>query len=443
MSTNSGQRILLLEDDATQRALLQQMLQQAGHQVAAVADADSAWQQLTQGEWQILFSDWKLARGDAGAVIARARRQFPTLGIIVATAYGSIDHAVEAIKIGADDYLPKPFQKPAMLLAIDKVARQHQLKEDNQRLNNQLQRHNQLLDMVGGSAVMTRLYQRIERISAINTTVLIQGESGTGKELVAQAIHRLSQRSGAFIALNCGAIPESLAESELFGHEKGAFTGAVGAKAGKLEAAQGGTLFLDEIGELPLTLQTRLLRVLQEGRVTRIGSHKEIELDIRVVAATNRDLLEEVQAQRFRQDLYYRLNVIPVSLPPLQQRREDIPSLAEHFLCHFSDKYQQPKPQLSAAELTALENHDWPGNVRELSNCMERFVLLQELDLQPIRCQGSIELPEAGLNWESVEKAYLQAALDRSGGNRTEAARLLGLGYKAFLYRSEKYGLGQ
>ncbi|SDI59367.1 two-component system, NtrC family, response regulator [Ferrimonas sediminum] len=443
MSTSNGHRILLLEDDDTQRELLQQMLQQAGHQVAAVADADGAWQQLIQGQWQILFSDWKLARGDASAVIARARSRFPTLGIIVATAYGSIDHAVEAIKIGADDYLPKPFQKPAMLLAIDKVARQHRLKEDNQRLSSQLQRHNQLLEMVGGSAVMTRLYQRIERISAINTTVLIQGESGTGKELVAQAIHRLSQRHGAFIALNCGAIPESLAESELFGHEKGAFTGAAGAKAGKLEAAQGGTLFLDEIGELPLTLQTRLLRVLQEGRVTRIGSHKEIELDIRVVAATNRDLLEEVQAQRFRQDLYYRLNVIPVSLPPLQQRREDIPSLAEHFLCHFSEKYQQPKPRLSAAELTALEGHDWPGNVRELSNCMERFVLLQELDLQPIRCQGSIELPEAGLNWESIEKGYLQAALDRAGGNRSEAARLLGLGYKAFLYRAEKYGLGQ
>ncbi|WP_417346224.1 sigma-54-dependent transcriptional regulator [Ferrimonas sp.] len=440
MSQN-GFQILLLEDDPTQRELLAKMMTEAGHRVDAVADADSALKRLDKHPWQILFSDWKLAHGDASEVIRRARAQSPTLGIIVATAYGSIDHAVEAMKMGADDYLPKPFQKQTMLLAIDKAARSHQLKEDNRRLTDRVQQQGALIDMVGSSPAMRTLFDRVERISGINTTVLIQGESGTGKELVAQRIHRLSGRDGPFIALNCGAIPDSLAESELFGHEKGAFTGAHSARAGKLEAAQGGTLFLDEIGELPLNLQTRLLRVLQEGKVTRIGSHKEIDLDIRVVAATNRELLQEVEAGNFRQDLYYRLNVIPVSTPPLKQRSEDIPALAEHFLRHFSQKYQLSPPRLGVAEMNALRSHGWPGNVRELSNCMERFVLLQELDLQPIRCQGKITLPDAGLNWEQVEKEYLQAALERTGGNRTEAAKLLGLGYKAFLYRSEKHGL--
>ncbi|TKB51599.1 sigma-54-dependent Fis family transcriptional regulator [Ferrimonas sediminicola] len=439
--SRDGFQILLLEDDPTQRELLTKMMSDAGHRVKAVGDAHTALVQLNNHHWQILFSDWKLALGDASEVIRSARARIPTLGIIVATAYGSIDHAVEAMKMGADDYLPKPFQKQTMLLAIDKAARAHQLKEDNRRLSDQIQQQGALIDMVGSSAAMRSLFDRVERISAINTTVLIQGESGTGKELVAQRIHRLSGRDGPFIALNCGAIPDALAESELFGHEKGAFTGAHSARAGKLEAAQGGTLLLDEIGELPLNLQTRLLRVLQEGKVTRIGSHKEIDLDIRVVAATNRDLLQEVDAGRFRQDLYYRLNVIPVTTPALKDRSEDIPALAEHFIRHFSTKYRLPTPKLAVAEMNALRSHSWPGNVRELSNCMERFVLLQELDLQPISCQGGIILPEAGLNWEQVEREYLQAALERAGGNRTEAARLLGLGYKAFLYRSEKHGL--
>ncbi|SHH28605.1 sigma-54-dependent transcriptional regulator [Ferrimonas marina] len=434
-------RIVLLEDDPAQRELLSQILTEAGHKVHAVATQTEAEQALAAQTPDLLFSDWKLAQGDAGALIEQARRRWPTLAIVVATAYGSIEHAVHAIKLGADDYLAKPFTGQAMLLTVDKLARARALRQDNLQLKQQLSQQERLVDLIGHSAPMQALYQRIERVSQASATVLIQGESGTGKELAARALHKLSQRSGPFIAVNCGAIPASLAESELFGAEKGAYTGAHQTRIGKLEAAHGGTLFLDEIGELPLELQTRLLRALQEGSITRLGSSKERPVDLRVIAATHRDLAEAIQQGQFREDLYYRLNVIPLTMPPLRQRPEDIPALVHHFVDQASRRYGCPPPTLAPERMKTLMSHPWPGNVRQLGNVVERLVLLDELVLESAPSEEGIALPEQGVDWDSVERGYLEAALQRAGGNRSEAARLLNLGYKAFLYRLDKHGL--
>ncbi|MBY5922055.1 sigma-54-dependent transcriptional regulator [Ferrimonas balearica] len=435
--------ILLLEDDPDQRALLCDILAEAGHPVEGVATAAEAETALQSGRWQLLLSDWKLAEGDAAELIQSARQRYPTLGIIVATAYGSIAHAVNAIQLGADDYLAKPFQRQELMLAIDKVSRARRLREDNAALSAQLSEQERLVDLVGHSAPMQRVYQRIQRISQASATVLIQGESGTGKELAARALHKLSPRGGPFIAVNCGAIPESLAESELFGAEKGAYTGAHQTIIGKIEAASGGTLFLDEIGELPLELQTRLLRVLQEGTITRLGSTQERNVDLRVIAATHQDLAQAVTQGRFREDLYYRLNVIPLQMPPLRARPEDIPSLARCLMERSAKRHGIEVQPLSQAALKTLMDYPWPGNVRELANAMERLVLLDELELNPLTPgkEQTPLLPSEGIQWEVLEQRYLKAALDRAEGNRSEAARLLGLGYKAFLYRAEKHGL--
>ncbi|MBY6224674.1 sigma-54-dependent transcriptional regulator [Ferrimonas balearica] len=435
--------ILVLEDDQAQRTLLTQILAEAGHPVEGVATAEQADKALAQGRWQLLLSDWKLAEGDAAELIQSARQRYPTLGIIVATAYGSIAHAVSAIQLGADDYLAKPFQRQELMLAIDKVSRARRLREDNAALSAQLSEQERLVDLVGHSAPMQRVYQRIQRISQMAATVLIQGESGTGKELAARALHKLSPRRGPFIAVNCGAIPESLAESELFGAEKGAYTGAHQTIVGKIEASSGGTLFLDEIGELPLELQTRLLRVLQEGCITRLGSSEERKVDLRVIAATHQDLANAVADGRFREDLYYRLNVIPLAMPPLRERPEDIPALVNCLLTRSAQRHKLTPPELTPAQLKALMDCPWPGNVRELANAVERLVLLGELELNPLPANpgNAPLLPSEGIQWEVLEQRYLQAALERAEGNRSEAARLLGLGYKAFLYRAEKYGL--
>ncbi len=435
--------ILLLEDDPAQRALLTEILAEAGHPVESVATAVEADNALQSGRWQLLLSDWKLAEGDAAALIESARQRYPTLGIIVATAYGSIAHAVSAIQLGADDYLAKPFQRQELMLAIDKVSRARRLREDNAALSAQLSEQERLVDLVGHSAPMQRVYQRIQRISQASATVLIQGESGTGKELAARALHKLSPRGGPFIAVNCGAIPESLAESELFGAEKGAYTGAHQTIIGKIEAASGGTLFLDEIGELPLELQTRLLRVLQEGTITRLGSTQERQVDLRVIAATHQDLAQAVTQGRFREDLYYRLNVIPLQMPPLRERPEDIPALARCLMERSAKRHNITVPPLSQSALKTLMAYPWPGNVRELANAVERLVLLDELELNPLTTarESAPLLPSEGIQWEVLEQRYLKAALERAEGNRSEAARLLGLGYKAFLYRAEKHGL--
>jgi len=445
----SQYHILLVEDDSGQRALVQDILSDAGYSVKACADVAAAQSMLAADYFDVVFSDWKLEEGTGLELLKYVRQHYSDLGFVIATAYGTIAHAVEAMQAGADDYLSKPFQRQELLLTIQKALAANQLKRQNSQLQSKLSEQDRLVDLVGQAPTMQKVFQRIERVSATDATILITGESGTGKELAARALHSLSPRKNHdFIAVNCGAIPESLAEAELFGAEKGAFTGANTTKIGKLEAANGGTLFLDEIGELPLNLQPQLLRFLQEGTITRVGSHQEIKLDVRVIAATHRNLLQQIAENEFREDLYYRLNVVPIEMPALRERKEDLPRLIKHFVQQFAKRYASETPELSKEVLKKLLDYHWPGNVRELSNLLERFFLLgdeQEL-LSQLQVTATIEtrqfkLPEEGIEWEAFEKSILQQALDRFAGNRTKAAQFLGLPYKAFLYRLEKYQL--
>ncbi|TMN88307.1 sigma-54-dependent Fis family transcriptional regulator [Pseudoalteromonas phenolica] len=446
------QPILLVEDDQAQNTLISAMLSAASYQVYSAFSVEDAIVTLKKhADIELIFTDWKLSNLSGMDLIKYARAQQKHIGIVVATAYGSIEHAVEAIELGADDYLSKPFQRQELLLALAKANKANQLRLANQQLSSQISEQNQLVDIIGHAPCMQKVFQRIERVSATSATVLISGESGTGKELAARALHQLSNRSKqAFIAINCGAIPENLAESELFGALKGAYTGANQDKIGKFAAAHKGTIFLDEVAELSLNVQTKLLRLLQEGVVTPVGDTKEHNIDVRVLAASHKNLQQMVQDGLFREDLYYRLNVVPLHMPPLRERQEDIPRLIEHFLKRFSQQYGIEAPQLSSKLLKHLLNFDWPGNVRQLSNTLEQFVLLQdETELKEnltntansTQTNALFTLPSEGLNWDEFEKDCLQQALNREGGNKTQAAKLLGISYKQFLYRLEKHGL--
>ena len=446
------QPILLVEDDQAQNTLISAMLSAASYQVYSAFSVEDAIVTLkNHADIELIFTDWKLGNLSGMDLIKYARAQQKHIGIVVATAYGSIEHAVEAIELGADDYLSKPFQRQELLLALAKANKANQLRLANQQLSSQISEQNQLVDIIGHAPCMQKVFQRIERVSATSATVLISGESGTGKELAARALHQLSNRSKqAFIAINCGAIPENLAESELFGALKGAYTGAMQNKLGKFAAANKGTIFLDEVAELSLNVQTKLLRLLQEGVVTPVGDTKEHNIDVRVLAASHKNLQQMVQDGLFREDLYYRLNVVPLHMPPLRERQEDIPRLIEHFLKRFSQQYGIEAPQLSSKLLKHLLNFDWPGNVRQLSNTLEQFVLLQdETELKEnltntansTQTNALFTLPSEGLNWDEFEKDCLQQALNRECCNKTQAAKLLGISYKQFLYRLEKHNL--
>jgi DNA-binding NtrC family response regulator len=448
-------QLLVVEDDHSQRELICQLLSTEGYLLHQADSVESAILTLkAQPAIALVLCDWKLGTGNGMQVLQYVRQHAAATGFVVATAYGSVSHAVEAIHAGADDYLTKPFKRQELLLAISKGLRARQLRQQNLQLSAQLGEQQQLVELIGHAPCMQQLFQRISRVAGSDVTVLISGESGTGKELAARALHQLSpRRDRPFIAINCGAIPENLAEAELFGAEKGAYTGAVQSKAGKFEAAQGGTVFLDEIAELPLPLQAKLLRLLQEGKVTRLGSHQEIKLDVRIIAASHQNLAEGVAEGRFRQDLFYRLNVVPVHMPALRERTEDIPKLIQHFMQLQQERYRLQLPPLSKVVLKALIEYPWPGNVRELSNKIERFVLLQDeqellADLQSsvgsktmLSNSEGFELPPTGIHFEALERSCLEQALQLSAGNRTKAARLLQLNYKAFLYRLEKYQL--
>ncbi len=448
--------ILLVEDDPTQRRLVASLLEAAGHRVHAagtLADAFAALDALPALE--LALSDFKLPDGDGLALLDRVRETRPGAARVLMTAYGSIEHAVEAIRRGADDYLTKPFERQALLLVIDKALRTRALREENRKLSDAIEQRERLVDLVGATPAMQKLYRRIERLAPTDATVLVTGESGTGKELVARALHKLSRRAAApFVAVNCAAIPEGLVEAEFFGAERGAYTGASAARPGLFEQAHGGTLFLDELGELPPALQPKLLRVLQEGRLTRVGGRGEIAVDVRVLAATNRDLRAEIEAGRFREDLYYRLAVVTLALPPLRERREDIPLLVPHLAQAAARRHRLPAQKFSAEVLAALMDRDWPGNVRELAHVVERLLLLgdDEEDADAAHLPPSSRadattpdwrLPEAGIDFAAWERDLLRQALDLARGNRTRAARLLNLPYKAFLYRIEKHGLAQ
>ena len=357
-------RILLVEDEIDQRRLVAGILRGEGYAVAETGSVDAALADLAAAPVDLVMSDWKLPGRDGMELLTEVKARFPETAFLMATAY---------------DYLTKPFERAALLLAVERTLRSRRLVDENRRLSEEVRDRDRLVDLVGKSPSMERLYRQVEKLAGTDATVLLAGESGTGKELAARALHALSRRrTGPFVAVNAAAIPETLVESEFFGAEKGAYTGAYQLRKGKLEQAQGGTLFLDELGELPMSMQPKLLRALQEGVVTRIGGAAEIATDARILAATNRDLAQEVAAGRFREDLYYRLNVVSVTLPPLRERREDIPLLVRHFVARTERRYGIRVEPFPAALLARMVDHAWPGNVRELANVVERLVLLSE-----------------------------------------------------------------
>lgn len=449
---NRQVKILVVEDEPEQRSLICDILEASGFKISSAQCVEEAIVLMKKNEFDVIFSDWKLGQLSGLDLLNYTRRNQPTVGFAMATAYGTISHAVTALQEGADDYLPKPFKRQELLLTIGKAVKARNLRHQNASLSAQLSEQKSLIGLVGKSSCMQSVYNRIGKVSATNATVLILGESGTGKELAARALHENSSRANSkFIAINCGSIAESLAEAELFGAEKGAYTGANSLKIGRFEAANGGTIFLDEIGEMSLTLQTHLLRFLQEGTFTRLGSSDETKVDVRVIAATHRNLAAEVANGTFREDLYYRLNIVPINMPPLRERQQDIAMLADHFVQVHANQHGIEPPKLNDKIYRALLDYHWPGNVRELSNRIERFILLddehelmqsaddkyQQLDTNTLE----FEMPNTGFSWEQFEGDILNKTLKMHKGNRTNAAKYLQMSYKAFLYRLEKYNI--
>lgn len=448
-------RILVADDEPNMRWVLEKALIKAGYDVEVVEDGLMAVERVLLECPDLLLLDLKMPKLDGMEVLRKVKIHFPDLIVIILTAHGTTTNAVEAMKAGAFDYLMKPFDIDELLLTVAKALEVENLRQQIDYLKRQVNDDSQWEQVIGKSRSMNLVFELVNRVAPTLATVLLQGESGTGKELVAHFIYALSpRRKGPFIRVNCAALPENLLESELFGHEKGAFTGAHERKKGRFELADRGTLFLDEIGEISLAVQAKLLRVLQERSFERVGGVKTLKVDVRIITATNRDLLSETKEGRFREDLYYRLNVFPITVPPLRERREDIPFLATHFLQRLNINDQSK--QLSPEVIERLSNYDWPGNVRELQNVLERMAIISHgreigLDCLPefvgsdntnVR-ETPFRLPAEGISLEEVEKSFLQQALEQTGGNQSQAAKLLGLSRYSFLYRLEKYGISR
>jgi DNA-binding NtrC family response regulator len=448
---SDGQRVWLVDDDAAIRELLTYMVSNAGYRVESFASGPELLASSAEPPEAVLL-DLMMPEMDGVDVLKELRRRHPALPVIVVTAVDDISRAVELTKLGAYDYLTKPVDQDRLLTTLERAVSHHGLEQEVDRLKRELGDRYHLRNMVGSSAAMRRVYDLIERVLSSDITVFISGESGTGKELVAKAIHYGSLRSeGPFVDVNCAAIPEGLQESELFGHEKGAFTGAVAAHPGKFEQASGGTIFLDEVGEMSASAQARLLRVLQERSLQRVGGTKKIDLDVRVISASNRNLEELVADGGFRQDLYYRLVVFPIHLPPLRDRREDIPSLVEHFLAKYAADAGKRVDRVEPEAMEMLINHGWPGNVRELENIIHRSLLaasgltLERSDLPADLATGAADgkAPAIGglVSLEELERRAIEAALEEFGGNLSDAARQLGIGRSTLYRKLEQYGL--
>ncbi|HSN29123.1 MAG TPA: sigma-54 dependent transcriptional regulator [Kofleriaceae bacterium] len=456
--------ILVVDDEQSMREFLAICLRRAGHKVTTTQNATEALTQLKQKPFDVVVTDLRMpgeldGLGILGAIksgTVRAADGVLDPEVILVTAYASADSAIAAMKQGAYDYLTKPFQVDEINAVINRALEKKSLVEENLALRERVAGRARLANLLGKSRSMQKVFELISKIHSARTSVLITGESGTGKELVARALHTEGARAKMpFVAVNCGAIPEELMESELFGHKKGAFTGAIADKPGLFQEASGGTLFLDEIGELSLGLQVKLLRALQERKVKPVGATEEAEIDVRVVAATNRDLETEVARGAFRADLYYRLNVIEVRLPPLRQRREDIPLLAEHFLRRFATEHGRDL-RFSPEALRQLERYDFPGNVRELENIIERAVALapnntigpEDLPDERVTKPGvelPAQFPPEGVDLERLvsdyEREWVTRALEEAGGIRKRAAALLGVSFRSLRYRLEKLGI--
>ena len=444
---DSPKHLLLVEDEAPLRVAVAERLGDLGYDVVQAGSGEAALEALAEFAFDVVITDLRLPGVDGAHVIEAAVGRYPEIIGIVITGYGTVRDAVDVIKRGASDFVTKPFQFDELKHALDGAIERRRLKSENAWLREQLQQRYSFEGIVGRSQAMRDLFQTLETVARTASTILITGETGTGKEVVARAIHHASpRRAQRFVALNCSAIPENLLEAEIFGHVRGAFTGAIGSRQGRLEQAHRGTLFLDEVGTMSMPLQMKMLRVLQEREFERVGDNQTIKVDVRVIAATNADLGRMVQDGAFREDLYYRLNVIPVTLPPLRDRREDIPLLVQHFLKKFCDEAPRPAMTVSQAAMRTLMTYGWPGNVRQLENAMERAVALSggrnqiELsdlpgDIQRASSAGDLipglSLPDEGLDFDAfisrVEHEVIRRALERTGGNKAAAASVLNL----------------
>ncbi len=444
-------RVLVVEDEDKLRRVIELQLRSAGLEVDQARTAEEGLRMADQAD--CILTDLRLPGIDGLEFIARVRRQDAQVPVIVMTAYGTVESAVEAMKAGALDYLLKPFSMDHLMAVIRKALEMRELRDENRRLREELGRRYQFDNIVGRSSAMQEIFAIVARVAPTRATVLLAGESGTGKDLIARAIHHHSpRRDRPFVKINCTTIPEHLMESELFGYEKGAFTGATSAKPGKFEQADTGTVFLDEIGDVPPAIQVKLLRVLQEREFERLGSNRTRQIDVRVIAATNADLRAALEEGAFREDLYYRLNVMPINLPSLRARKEDIPYLVEHFLAKYAGEDGHHVRSITDDAMRVLMNHHWPGNVRELENVIERSLLLcsgDRLDAADIRLDAARGQPEPGarsflpdgMTLAEYEQALIREALERAEGNKSRAARLLGLTRNALRYRLSQMGI--
>jgi len=446
-----GARVLVVDDEANARSALAEMLSEEGYVTEVAADGREAYEMLEEFEPHVVLTDLKMPRMDGIELLREGRALAPDAVFVVMTAFGSIDTAVEAIKAGAENYLTKPLDVDAVLALVARALEKSELKIERTQLRERLGRRLKLGGIIGEHPSMQRLLKMVGQVAKSRATVLIHGESGTGKELIAAAIHHNSRRSdGPFIRLNCAALAESLLESELFGHEKGAFTGAMTRRAGRFEQAHKGTLFLDEVSEIPMATQVKLLRFLQEKQFERVGGNETVQVDVRVLAATNRDLKQRVEQGDFREDLYYRLNVVQLDVPPLRARRSDIPVLARHFLRKYAEENDADIGGFTDEAKQALMAYPWPGNVRELENAIERAVVLcegrrVEAELLPGNTSDSpvksdeLGLLIPGITMAEVERIVLERTLEAVGGSTAKAADILGISRRKIQYRIKEW----
>lgn len=451
-------KILIVEDEKSMREVLKILLEEEHHKIVTASDGLEGLSYLDKDIFDLVITDIKMPKANGFDVLKKVKEISPDTIVIMITAFANKETAIEAMKLGAYDYISKPFNIDEIRLIVRKAIEKKKEKDELSLLREKVEASFTLENIIGKSPRMQEMFKLIPRIAQSNSNVLIIGESGSGKELVASAVHNLSQRKEKnFLTINCATFPEGLLESELFGHMKGAFTGALYNKQGLFEIADGGSMFLDEIGEMPTNLQAKLLRVLENGTFRRVGGTTDIKVDIRIISATNKDLKEEIAAGRFREDLYYRLNVVPINIPPLRERKQDIPLLAEHFLRKISGNTKR----ITSDAMKMLIDNPWKGNVRELDNVIERVALLTDKeeitpsDLPPeivggagyvIEMKGIPAITDEGVDIdkivEEIERKYLLQALEKTGGVKTEAAKLLKLSFRSFRHRLHKYGIG-
>ena len=447
--------ILVVDDDASQRRLIEFWLKEEGYSVTTASDGNAGLQAFEDKSPALVIADIRMPGLSGLELLGRLKALNADTPVILVTAFGTVSDAVEAMKLGAADYVLKPLNPEELKVNVQRALEHQKLLDENRYLRDFADTAFRFENLVGASKKIRDVFDVALQVARRDSTVLLTGESGTGKELLAKAIHQNSLRpSKPFITINCGAIPENLIESELFGHRKGSFTGAVADRVGKFEAANEGTVFLDEIGELPVNLQVRLLRVIQEREIDKIGHPKPIPVNVRIIAATNRDLRTLIEDGQFREDLFYRLSVVTIELPPLRERRDDIPPLVQHFLKKHCERYHLPVPSVTDEALELLTRYEWPGNVRELENVIEHAVVLGRSDvirtedlpshIRHAKSQISsigLRLPDEGISLEEVEKEILVLALEKHHWNQTRAARYLNISRKTLIYRMEKFGL--